>query len=146
MITPVFKDTVTIYNRHQYTDAQTGKTKIKWFRTVLHNCYYSTKRIEVLNGNILSQADSYSVRIPENKKYRDTAAWKNMPLDLINKYFTISTGDVIVKGEISDDIEDTAGKRITDLIEKYKPNCFTVKTFSDNTKIKFGAHYAVGGV
>lgn len=144
MIIPTFIHVITIYNKHRHIDGNTGKTVTEYKRTILHNCFFGSKKAESLNGNVLSQANSYIVRIPKSNKYIDSYKWQST--DSIQEYFTVSPDDIIVKGEVYDEISDTQGHRVSDLLSKYKPNCFTVKTFSDNTAILYAAHYKAEGV
>ena len=127
MINPIFNQTITLY--HQSKDVSSVKTITVWTRTVHTECYYGTQKAENLSGNTLSQASSYIVRIPYNGTKID-----------------VCEGDVIVCGSVSDEITDMQGSRMTDLLKKYKPDCFTVRTCSDNTKIAHGAHYKLTGV
>lgn len=125
MINPTFIDTVTVY--HQIKDKDQPKTT--WKRSVYEECFFGTVDAESLSGNTLSDASTYIVRIP----YRDAAV-------------DIAPGDVVVKGAILDEIADVAGQRINDLLARYKPNAFTVRSVADNTKIPFAAHYKAVGV
>ena len=129
MIDPTFNTTVTLYHQHKHLDETSKKNVTEWIRTVYKECYYGTQKAEDLNGNTLSQASSYVVKIPYN-----------------GTELNILPGDIIVKGVADDIIADVQGYRATDLINKYKPDCFTVRTSSDNTKIEEDAHYKVTGV
>lgn len=127
MINPTFNQTITLY--HQSKDVSSGKTVAMWTRTVHKECFYGTQKAENLNGNTLSQASSYIARIP----YNGTA-------------IDVGDGDIVVLGDVMDEIVDVQGSRATDLLQKYKPDCFVVRTCSDNTKIAHGAHYKLTGV
>lgn len=135
MINPTFSSTITVLHKEKAFNEDTKRNEIKWSRFVLQNCYYKMQDTETLNGNVLSQTSTYTVRIPYNK---------GIP--------NISLGDIIVKGEIEleenedDIISDVQGKRVTDLIQKYKPDCFTVRTVSKNMEISEGAHYKLTGM
>ena len=111
MINPTFCDVLTVY--HQVKPNE-------WVRSVHKECYFGVNNVENLNGTTLSQASSYIARIPyRGERYA----------------LQIASGDIVVLGEINDVISDEKGKRPNDLIAKYKPDCFTVRTFKDNTKI-----------
>ena len=129
MIDPTFNETITVYHQHKYLDATSKKNATEWIRTVYEECYYGTQKAENLNGNTLSQASSYVVKIPYN-----------------GTVLNISPGDIVVRGVVDDIIADVQGQRATDLINKYKPGCFTIRTVSANTKIPEDAHYKVTGV
>ena len=125
--------TVTVFNKYKNNANET-----LWKRTVLENCYFGAETAQKLNGNILSSENSFVCRILKNKAYTDKFKGEN------NK-FTLAPGDVIVKGNVTDEIKDVSGRRITDLLQKYKGECFTVKSFSDNTLLRHKPHYRVRG-
>lgn len=127
MINPTFKDTVTLY--HQYKETENGRSVTKWTRKVFKKCFFGTQIAENTIGNTLSLASGYTVRIP-----------------FAGEAVAIAPGDIVVKGAVTDEIEDVAGKRVNDLLAKYRPDAFTVRTASDNTKIPQGAHYKAVGV
>lgn len=127
MINPTFKDTVTLY--HPREETENGQTVTKWVRKVFKECFFGENIAENLTGNTLSPASSYTVRIP-----------------FAGETVAIAPGDVIVKGSVTDEVEDVAGKRVNDLLAKYRPDAFTVRAVSDNTKIPQGAHYKAVGV
>lgn len=135
MINPSFNTSITLYHQIKEVDEEKKRNITRWERTVYKECYFGTKIAENLNGTTLAQASSYIVRIP----HKNTHAKNSVGIFIV-------PGDVIVNGIVTDEVEDVTGKRITDIIAKYKPNCFTVRTFSDNTKIPFGAHYKATGV
>lgn len=128
MINPTFSNTVTHYHQKKTFNEQTKRTETEWVRNVYKECYFGSNDVENIQGNTLSQASSYIARIP---------------FDGTKKAFI--SGDIIVLGEVIDEIGDIQGQRATDLIAKYKPDCFTVRTISDNTKITYGAHYKLTG-
>jgi len=128
VINPTFSDVLTVYHQQKQLDAETNRNITKWIRSVFNECYFGVSNVESLNGTTLSQASSYIARIP----------YKGKALE-------IAPGDIVVLGSVNDEVIDAQGKRTTDLIAKYKPNCFTVRTFKDNTKIIHSAHYKLIG-
>ena len=129
MIDPTFNETVTVYHQHKFYDETKKRNVTEWTRAVYNECYFGLQKSESLNGNTLSHTSSYTAKIPYN-----------------GKVLVIAPGDIVVLGEVYDTIDDVQSKRATDLINKYKANCFTVRTFSDNTKIPEDAHYKLTGV
>lgn len=143
---PIWWDTtVTLYNK--YTDPLTHV--VSWFRHVLAGCFWDNTGSVVTVGNVQLQSNDVICRIPESKLYKPKKQWQELPNDALGNYFTISAGDILVKGEVDDIIDETArNHRATDLIAKYKDtqDCIVIKRSSDNT----GAgrcmphYYAVG--
>ena len=128
MINPTFSETITHFLQKRVIDPETNRSTTEWERKCYKNCYFGSNSVESLSGNTLSQASSYTVKIPYSEE---------------KKVFT--SGDIIVRGEVTDKISNIQGQRTTDLIAKYKPDCFTVRTISENTKIPHGAHYKLTG-
>lgn len=140
-----WETTVTIYNK--YVDAQTKV--VSWYRHVLDGCFWDNTGTQVTVGSVQIQANDVICRIPENELYKRKAEWQALPNDIIGNYFTVGQGDILIRGEVDDIVdEDTRGHRATDLIAKYKDtqDCIVIKRYSDNT----GAgrcmphYYAVG--
>lgn len=129
MIDPTFNETVTLYHQQKRYDDKTKRNVTEWTRSVHKECYFGTQDAQVLNGTTLSLASSYVVKIPHN-----------------GIALNVAPGDIIIKGDVSDVIEDVQGKRANDLLNKYKPDCFTIRTVSANTKIPEDAHYKLTGV
>jgi hypothetical protein len=137
MIDPTFNKTITLYNR--YVDKSGDKALTIWHRTVLHDCFFTTEAVTQLSGTSLSIADSYICRIPEDSRYTDD--YKG-----IDGTFTLKPDDVIVCGEVDDNISDFKGSRISDLLQKYAGRSFTVKSVSINTHLPYARHYRAKGV
>ena len=89
-------------------------------------------------------------RIRKNDAFLEKHEWITKPNDEMSNYFTLAEGDIIVKGEVDDEIDEyTAGQRSTDLIAKYKKlqGCFEIKQWSNDTGGGRGnEHYFTSGV
>lgn len=127
MINPSFSETVTHYHRKRVCTEERSITK--WERRIYRGCYFRVNSVEDLSGNTLSQASSYVAKIPYD-----------------NEKKVFAPGDILVLGEAVEEIENVQGRRATDLLEQYKPNCFTIRTVADNTKTACGRHYRLTGV
>ena len=147
---PFWDKTVTLYNK--YVDSTTQKTT--WYRTVIENCfwkdvnetyYVGTRGISTTGVKL--ETKQVICRIQEDDRYLAKGAWD--ALEYKSEYFTLSQGDIIVLGEVNDEIDDyTSGKRSTDLITKYKAlqSCIEVDTCVNNVMTGVGlAHYRVIG-
>ncbi|SHI42822.1 DUF6751 family protein [Parasporobacterium paucivorans] len=139
MPNPSYIDTVTIYNRYKALNSTET-----WFRTVLHNVFYKSSIVQTVTGsNILTMASSYILRIPESGNYANRESWEAM--DDKAGHFTLGVDDIIVLGEVSDTVTATSPNTATNLLTKYKPDAFRIKSFSDNSRM-VGGHYRVNGV
>lgn len=143
---PVWWDTtITIYNK--YVD---DLTKIvTWYRHVISGCFWDNTGSQVTVGSVQLQSNDVICRIREDNLYKTKGVWKALPNDQLGNFFTLGQGDILIKGEVDDIVdENTRGHRATDLIAKYKDtnDCIVVSRYSDNT----GAgrcmphYYAVG--
>ena len=142
-----WEDTITLYNKHTGSDK-----KITWYRTVLHNCFwkYKSENMSVNRATMgwySIQLDTKSIvcRIPKNDKFLSKAEWNNSDH---TSCFTLSPGDIIIRGEVDLDIDEyTAGKRsseITSNRDLYES--ITIETVSVNVGTgKGNEHYKVTG-
>lgn len=143
---PIWWDTtITIYN--QYKDAVTKLTT--WHKTVIENCFWKYTGSKVRIGNVELQTNTTICRIPMNNKFLDRYVWEALPNDQKENAFTLSPGDIIVKGEVDEEINETmSGHRSTDFIAKYKrlQGCIQIQSCANNTGIgRNDKHYYVVG-
>ena len=147
---PWWDKTITIYNKE--VDPTTNR--ISWHRTVLENCFWKAQnnmfnmgRYGVSTIGIVLETKEIICRIPQQENYLPKREW----LALSNKedYFTLFNEDIIVLGEVEDEIDEyTAGKHSTDLVTKYKQydECLIIDAYVDNVQTGVGlAHYRVTG-
>lgn len=134
--------TITLYNK--FEDENTGV--IKWYRHTLEHCFYKVTDNTVNVGNVQLQTDDNIVRIPAQKNYLTPYKWNKLSAEEIENYMTMQGGDLILLGDVSDDIDEyVTGKRSSDLIEKYKSlGSVFVKSVNINDFMP-GAHYFVRG-
>lgn len=130
MTLPTFKYTVTVF--HQQKNEENPKNAPEWIKYTCNGCYFGTETIKQVSGTSLIPASNYVCRIP--KKSDNGAILVVMP------------GDIIVKGEIADEVTDVAGKRPADLLNKYSGNAFMVRTVSDNDVLPYLPHIHISGV
>lgn len=147
---PVWWDTgVTVYNK--YTDPLTGV--VTWHRYVIDGgCFWQDRneKIKIESAKLTITANGIICRIPENPNFRLKHIWVNIPNDEMGNYFTLSIGDIIVKGEVTDEIDEyTTGNRASDLLNKYKnlQGCMLIDELAINTGPGRGLpHYHARGV
>lgn len=121
---PTFHTTVTVFHLYYLAD-ESGRRHAAYKRTVYKNCFWKEQRAQNTEGTEVHAASTYICRLP---------------------VCSAAPGDVIFKGTVSESAADENGKRITDLIEKYKPDCFTVQTVCRNDSIAYFAHTRAEGV
>lgn len=133
---------ITIYNKHE--DEQTGF--IKWHRHIIKNCFYKTTNNQINVGSVLLNSDDTIIRIPSQNNYKAPFDWNNIPNDKKNEYLTIQKGDLIILGEVNENIDEyTSGKRLNDIIKKYSLlGAITINSVNDNDNGPL-AHYLIRG-
>lgn len=131
--------TLTLYNRIRAADSPDRKEH--WYRTVLHSCSWKAVVNTNFNSTQASVQNTYVARIPQDVRYVPYHTFIKMPAG----HFTVSQGDIVVRGECSDDITGEAGKTAAQLLDRYRPEAFEVTAFSDNTAFLIGKHYRLGG-
>jgi hypothetical protein len=151
---PVWWDTtITIYNKHE--NPETGV--ITWYHHTISNCFwkYTGNKIAFsnyysANNSMVLETNDTICRIPINEIYTPNYTWINIPNDQKGNYFTLKLGDIIVKGEVDDEINEyQSGHRSTDLVAKYKAlqGCIEITKFSENIgNGRVNEHYYVKGV
>ena len=109
--------TITLYNRYEDTSTRI----ISWQRTVLTGCFWKFAGEKVAIGSTVLEADTIVCRIPKNPLFVEKFEWNNMTAEERAKYFTVGTGDIIVRGEVFDEVNEyISGSRSTDLMTKYR--------------------------
>lgn len=137
--------TITVYNK--FKDPQTQI--IRWYRTVLNNCFWQNNFQRFKMGDVEVKSDSILCRIPENGSFKEKHLWVKIPNDLMGNYFTLAQGDVVILGEVEDEINEYQnGSRSSDVVAKYKDQgCMVIDKFSNNTGLGLGLpHYHIEGV
>ena len=154
---PVWWDTtITIYNK--FTDPQTRV--ISWYSHTLDKCFWKYTGDKVVVGKTVIETDSTICRIPaqspgrnatkKNATYLDKYAWESLSNDKMSDYYTIGVGDIIIKGEVDDIMDEyTPGHRSSDILAKYKKlqGGILIEAFTINVGPgRCSEHYYVKGV
>ena len=138
--------TVTIYNR--YEDPQTNI--VSWFRKVISGAFWKYSGNKITVGNTVLETKDIICRLRKDDDFLEKHQWLALPNDQMSQYFTLAEGDIIVKGEVTDVIDEyTSGKRSSDLKKKYKAlqGCLEIQEWADNTGGGRGnEHYYVKGL
>lgn len=143
---PVWWDTtLTIYNK--YTDSQTQV--VTWFKNIVTDCFWKLQGSTVKVGEVELDSKSIICRIPKDNRFLEKQQWIQLPSEEMANYFTLAPGDIIVKGECEDIIDEyTSGHRSSDLLGKYREYqaCVEVSEYSNNTGIgRNNEHYLARG-
>jgi hypothetical protein len=138
--------TITIYNKHEDDITHV----VLWVRTIVNNVFWKYVWQTMNVGEQVFETNKILCRIPENPNFLQKYEWIRIPNDLMSNYFTLARGDIIIRGEVNDEIDEyISGKRSTDLISKYKDmqGCFTIEAISLNVGSgRVYPHYLVEGI
>lgn len=136
---------LTVYNR--YEDPTTHV--ITWYRHNLSNCFWNYDKNIVRVEDIVLETNRTICRIPKNAKFKEQYEWVNLSNDTMSSYWTLGIGDIIVKGNVTDDIDEyTPNHRSSDLITKYRKlqGCMQIEVVAINTGAgRCNEHYYVSG-
>lgn len=135
---PWWDKTVTIYNKFIDPDTQ----RVTWYRNVVENCFwkasndiYNMGRFGMSTVGIQLETKAITCRIPQDSRYVNKRTWKE--LENRAEYFTLANGDIIILGEVEDEIDEYVdGHRSTDIIAKYKEydECLEIERYVDNVR------------
>lgn len=141
-----WETTVTIYNK--FEDPQTQV--VKWYRTVVNGAFWKYVGEKLTIGQTVLETNSIVCRIRKDSRFLEKYQWVQQPNDKMSNYFTLGKGDIIVKGEVSDEINEYQnGKRSTDFLAKYKElqGCMSIEEFANNTGAgRCNEHYLARGI
>lgn len=130
---PIWWDTtLTIYNK--FEDPTTHV--VRWFRTVVTGAFWKYSGEKITIGKTVIETNDTICRIRKDSRYLEHYDWVNIPNDQMSNYFTIGVGDIIVKDEVSDEIDEyVSNRRSNDLLTKYadQQRCITVSEVTNNT-------------
>lgn len=145
-IYPVWWDTtLTIYNKFEDPNTRV----VSWYRTVIKGAFWKYIGDKITVGKTVLETQDTICRIRKSDKFLERHKWLNIPNDKMSRYFTLGVGDIIVKGEVSDTINEyEAGSRSNDLLNKYKAlqGCIKIDEVAINTGVgRCDEHYYVRG-
>jgi len=137
--------TVTVFNR--YEDPLTNL--ITWYKHIVNGCFWKYTGNKVTINETVLETNDIICRIRKDDTFLENYQWVNVPADEKPNYFTLSKGDIIVKGEVDDNINEySVGTHSSDVIKKYKnlQGCMTVSEFTINTDGgRCNEHYYIKG-
>ncbi len=131
--------TITLYNRIRAADSPDKKEH--WRKTVLHHCFWKSVVNTGFSGTEASVRNAYVTRIPQDECYLPYAEYVKSP----DGHFTVSQDDIVILGEIAEEITGENGHMAAQVLNRYKPQAFKVMAFSDNTTFPIQKHYRLGG-
>lgn len=131
---------ITLLNRLQKKDSVTNLDI--WYKTVINDCEYKKERITDMNGTTVAMGTKFTILIPFTGKYLPYREWKK--LDDKTGYYTLSTKDVIVLGDVEEDVNPS---NIISIKNDYSPDACDIQSI-EQVEQRFSANYEfrVGGI
>ena len=139
---PIWWDTtVTLFNRYENEQGE-----ISWYKTVLTGCFwkYITDYSRVNDATQMTKV--LLCRVRKNSNFLESYEWRDS--NDKGEYFTFNEGDILVKGEVTDTIDEyTKGQRSSDLLNRYKERCAEITESRINVgEGRVDEHYVVRGI
>ena len=139
---PVWWDTtVTLFNKYE-----DSKGEVTWYKTVLTGCFWKYETDYQRVDNATQMTKVLLCRVRKSSDFLENYVWEEESSK--DSYFTFNDGDILIKGEVEDTINEyTTGQRASDLLKKYKDRCAEIT----ECRINVGAgrvceHYLVRGI
>ena len=89
-------------------------------------------------------------RIPKDEAFIEKYKWIAKPNDEKDNFFTLGVGDIIINGEVTEDIDEyKSGSRSSDILAKYKQlqGCMIIEEVGINIDGgRCNEHYFVKGI
>lgn len=136
--------TITVFNKYEDPTSR----QITWYKTVLTDCFWKNTGNKIVVGETTLDTNATLCRIPLHPAFLEKYEWNNTQNK--SEHFTLSAGDILVRGEVTDEIDEYASDcRSSDILTKYKKlqGCMVIEQCAINTGDGRGLeHYYVRGV
>lgn len=143
MANPNYVHTITLYNCLRAIDAP--EKKDAWYRHVLAGCFYKAKLETAQSGTGIKRVNTYTVRIPESGSWLSYKEWAALPAQERTRFFTASTGDIVVYGESEEEITSVGDGTAIRVLERNAASAFRVTAVTINTGHRMSKHYRLEG-
>lgn len=127
-LSDIYGETITLINK---LDAKHALLKQDaYYVTILNNCMWSDEfKNGVSSSGVVTPTTIHRIQIPANAgNYVPYVEWRK--LDARENVFTLRTGDYIVRGEITDQVD---ASNIRSIIADFEPNAFQVRAWRELT-------------
>lgn len=132
MLTNIYNETVTVFNKLRRPDSIMGKDV--WHKTVISDAAWYRQSERDINGTSAVIGTYKKVLIPFHDNFLRYIEWKTPGNQ--EGHYTISVGDYVVLGLVEEEI---TGENIVNTLEKYGDNVCLVKHYTE-CHDRFGAH------
>ena len=132
--------TITLLNKLKRKDSITNLDV--WYKTFIQDCVYKKDKISNVTGSVVSMGQEFTILIPFTGKYIPYNEWKR--LEDKTGVYTLSTQDVIILEEVTEEVTD---KNIVQIKNDYEPNTCEIRSIEQvDQKLSVKFEFRVGGV
>lgn len=132
--------TMTLLNKLKRKDSITNLDI--WYKTVIQNCVYKKDKISNVTGSVVSMGQEFTILIPFTGKYIPYNEWKK--LEDKTGVYTLSPQDIIIFGEITEEVTD---KNIVQIKNNYEPDTCEIRSIEQvEKKLTVNFEFRVSGV
>lgn len=132
--------TITLLNKLKRKDSITNLDI--WYKTVIQNCVYKKDKISNVTGSVVSMGQEFTILIPFTGKYIPYNEWKK--LEDKTGVYTLSPQDIIIFGEITEEVTD---KNIVQIKNNYEPDTCEIRSIEQvEKKLTVNFEFRVSGV
>ena len=132
--------TITLLNKLKRKDSITNLDI--WYKTFIQDCVYKKDKISNVTGSVVSMGQEFTILIPFTGKYIPYNEWKK--LEDKTGVYTLSTQDVIILGEVTEEVTD---KNIIQIKNNYEPNTCEIRSIEQvDKKLSVKFEFRVNGV
>lgn len=132
--------TITLLNKLKRKDSITNLDI--WYKTLIQDCVYKKDKISNVTGSVVSMGQEFTILIPFTGKYIPYNEWKR--LEDKTGVYTLSTQDVIILEEVTEEVTD---KNIVQIKNDYEPNTCEIRSIEQvDQKLSVKFEFRVGGV
>ena len=131
MFKNIYNETVTILNKLQRADGDTGQDV--WYKTILTDVAWYRDSARSAGNHDVYIGSYITILVPFHEEYVDYLEWKNLK----NKedFYTMSTGDYVIRGIVEEEID---ASNVVKTLDKYGERVCFVRHHNSNYD-RFGA-------
>lgn len=131
MFKNIYNETVTILNKLQRADGDTGQDV--WYKTILTDVAWYRDSARSAGNHDVYIGSYITILVPFHEEYVDYLEWKNLK----NKedFYTMSTGDYVIRGIVEEEID---ANNVVKTLDKYGERVCFVRHHNANYD-RFGA-------
>lgn len=122
MLSDIYNEKITILTRWRRSDSK--KELDTWYKYTINDCAWYTDSARSAGGNAVYIGTYITALIPFHDDFVPYIDWKKLSDEDKQNLFTISNGDYLILGGVSEDIN---ASNVVATVEQYQPNVCLVR-------------------